>query len=117
MYYGIFKMGHVMAIPKNIELAILDYYRAIEKRSRWARKELLFGNELEEYEEKIVDEWERHRLSLEDESDFESATDETLRQLAGQVRQLVYQISYREIWWHPLFVDRISTMINEVESK
>ena len=52
---------------KRIEKAILDYYKAFEQRSRWAREELLFGGEIEQYEKRLIDEWERYMLALQDE--------------------------------------------------
>jgi hypothetical protein len=41
--------------------AILDYYRAFEQRSSWARESLLVSGEIEEYEDRLVEEWERYR--------------------------------------------------------
>jgi hypothetical protein len=55
-----------VGIPR-IEKAILDYYRAFEQRSRWAREELLIGDELESYERRLIDEWERFAAALTDE--------------------------------------------------
>lgn len=52
---------------KRIEKAILDYYKAFEQRSRWAREELLFNDEIKQYEKRLVDEWERYVLALQDE--------------------------------------------------
>ena len=44
---------------KTIEFAIRDYYRAFIQRSRWAKDELLFVSELQKYEIKLLDEWDR----------------------------------------------------------
>lgn len=38
--------------------AKLDFYRAFEQRSRWARERLLAPGELSEYERRLVEEWE-----------------------------------------------------------
>jgi hypothetical protein len=51
---------------KLIEKAIRDYYKAFEQRSRWTRENLLVDKELEKYEEKLVDEWERIFLAATD---------------------------------------------------
>ena len=51
----------------QIEKAILDYYRAFEQRSRWAREELLVGDEVESYERRLIDEWERFAAAISDE--------------------------------------------------
>ena len=45
----------------RIRNAILDYYRAFEQRSAWARENLLIAGEMEEYESRLVDEWSRFR--------------------------------------------------------
>lgn len=45
----------------RIRNAILDYYRAYEQRSAWTRQNLLVSTELEEYEDRLEDEWSRYR--------------------------------------------------------
>ena len=45
----------------RIRNAILDYYRAFEQRSQWARENLLVSGEIEDYEDRLVDEWNRYR--------------------------------------------------------
>jgi hypothetical protein len=45
----------------SIQNAIIDYYRAFEQRSSWARESLLISGEIEEYENRLVDEWTRYR--------------------------------------------------------
>jgi hypothetical protein len=45
----------------RIRNAIIDYYRAFEQRSSWARESLLISGEIEEYEDRLVDEWGRYR--------------------------------------------------------
>ena len=45
----------------RIRNAIIDYYRAFEQRSSWARESLLISGEIEEYEDQLVDEWTRYR--------------------------------------------------------
>ena len=48
----------------RIELAIRDYYRAFEQRSRWTRQELLVDGELERYEDDLKEAWEPRFLML-----------------------------------------------------
>ena len=43
----------------RIRHAVIDYYRAFEQRSRWLREDLLLVGDLEQYEQKLVEEWER----------------------------------------------------------
>jgi hypothetical protein len=45
----------------RIQAAIIDYYRAFEQRSSWARENLLVSNEIEEYEDRLTDEWTRYK--------------------------------------------------------
>jgi hypothetical protein len=45
----------------RIQNAIIDYYRAFEQRSSWARESLVVSGEIEEYEDRLVDEWTRYR--------------------------------------------------------
>lgn len=44
---------------KSIEFSMRDYYRAFIQRSRWVKDELLFVGELQRYESRLFDEWER----------------------------------------------------------
>lgn len=44
----------------RIRHAIVDYYRAFEQRSAWAREGVLLGGEVEEYEDKLIEEWSRY---------------------------------------------------------
>jgi len=42
-----------------IEHAVRNYYRAFTNRSRWNREDLLLVGELEDYERRLVEEWEQ----------------------------------------------------------
>jgi hypothetical protein len=46
---------------ERIRRAIIDYYRAFQQRASWARENLLVSNEIEDYEERLVEEWGRFR--------------------------------------------------------
>jgi hypothetical protein len=116
--------------------AILDYYRAFEQRSRWAREELLIGDELEKYEKKLVDEWERHFLAIGNESSDDEASEQELQQLGQKLynwmemeavirirpevtEEYVMRGSYHiladqdppHVWWHPKFVERLGELL------
>ncbi|MCY6494603.1 ABC-three component system protein [Leptolyngbya sp. GGD] len=121
---------------KRIEKAILDYYRAFEQRSRWVREDLIVSNDLEVYEKKLVDEWERYYLMLEDEMEetgdeearhrsmgrklynwMEQEADYRIRQLVSE--EFIMRGSYHmladktppSIHWHPKFVERLSQIL------
>ena len=66
----------------RIRNAILDYYRAFEQRSQWAREQLLISGETEDYEDRLVDEWSRYRDVVFEKLDAESA--ESVLREAGQ---------------------------------
>ncbi len=121
---------------KRIEKAILDYYRAFEQRSRWVREELLISDELEHYEKKLIDEWERHVLALQNEISPDEVDEEKLRTVGRQIYDWMelkanYPIRPRvsepyvmrgsfhiladqnppRVWWHPRFVERLKTLL------
>lgn len=54
----------LMLPADRIRYAIIDYYRAFEQRSSWARANLLVSDEIERYEDKLVEEWERYKSIL-----------------------------------------------------
>ncbi len=49
---------------QRIQHAIIDYYRAYEQRSLWARERLVIASELEQYEDLLIEEWDRHKAIL-----------------------------------------------------
>ena len=54
--------------PARIEFAIRDFYRASEQRSRWAREDLLIDDELENYEQDLIEAWEPRHAAMRDEA-------------------------------------------------
>lgn len=127
---------------RRIENAIVDYYRAFQQRSRWLREDLLIDAEIEEYEEKLVDAWERYRLALEDEEMFDPDDADSCRRFGlkvyrwieleadvrirpqvseGYVMRGSYhmladewspQVRLPRVWWHPLFLDHLKTLLS-----
>lgn len=45
---------------RTIRKAIFDYHRAYNQRHRWLQDSLIFPEELEKYEERLCDEWQRY---------------------------------------------------------
>lgn len=43
---------------RRMQTALRDYYRAFNQRANWVRNDLLYVNELEKYEQRLIDEWE-----------------------------------------------------------
>jgi len=69
----------------RIRNAILDYYRAFEQRSEWARENLLVSGEMEEYEDRLVDEWSRYRDVV-----FESIEEDSVDSVLVQAGKSLY---------------------------
>lgn len=124
----------------RIKSAILDYYRAFEQRSAWARENLLVSGEIEEYEDRIADEWNRYKdvifEELKDDSteealreagailykwaEFETGKIESLRirarvtepyVLRGSFHILANAIPRPKVYWHPKFLERLGGVL------
>lgn len=124
----------------RIRNAILDYYRAFEQRSEWARENLLVSGEIEDYEDRLVDEWSRYRDVVFEELDENSAEDVLLRagrelytwadQQSGNYDSLRIRARVTEpyvtrgsfqiladtapeprVYWHPRFLDRVGHLL------
>jgi hypothetical protein len=123
----------------RIRNAILDYYRAFEQRSAWARENLLVSGEMEEYEERLVDEWSRYRdvvfEDLDDGSanevlleagkalykwaDMESGNINTLRIRERVTEPYVLRGGFHilansrppRVYWHPSFLSRVAEVL------
>lgn len=124
----------------RIRSAILDYYRAFEQRSAWARENLLVLGEVEEYEDRLTDEWDRYKdvafEKLKDDSaeeslreagatlynwaEFETGKIESLRIRARVTEPYVLRGSFHiladstpkpKVYWHPRFLDRIGKVL------
>lgn len=116
--------------------AILDFYRAFEQRSEWARENLLVPGELDRYEDRLVDEWRRFKNVVFEELDENSAED-TLKRAGrdlykwadlessklhslrirervtepyvtrGSLHILANATPMPRIYWHPRFLERV----------
>lgn len=119
----------------RIEKAMLDYYRAFEQRSRWAREELLIGDEVEIYERRLIDEWERYSAAITEELGSTAADAEQKkagRQIFNWMDQtadfriranvtepyvmrgsfhLLADKAVPKVWWHPKFLDRLAALL------
>jgi hypothetical protein len=124
----------------RIRSAILDYYRAFEQRSAWARENLLVLGEVEEYEDRLTDEWSRYKdvvfEKLKDDSaeealreagatlynwaEFETGKIESLRIRARVTEPYVLRGSFHiladatpepKVYWHPRFLNRLGEVL------
>lgn len=124
----------------RIRNAILDYYRAFEQRSAWARESLLVAGEIEDYEDRLVDEWGRYKdvvfEQLDDTAaeevlveagrelyrwaDLETGGMENLRirkqvtepyVLRGGFHILANSRPLPRVYWHPKFLSRLQAVL------
>lgn len=124
----------------RIRSAILDYYRAFEQRSSWARENLLVLGEVEEYEDRLTDEWGRYKdvafeklkndsaeealreagATLYNWAEFETGKIESLRIRARVTEPYVLRGSFHiladatpepKVYWHPRFLDRLGEVL------
>lgn len=124
----------------RIRNAILDFYRAFEQRSEWARENLLVSGEIEDYEDRLVDEWNRYKDVVFEELDENSAEDVLLRagrelytwadQQTGNYESLRIRARVTEpyvtrgsfhiladaapaprVYWHPRFLDHLGQLL------
>lgn len=51
---------------KTLRLALQDYYRASMQRSSWLRQGLVYANELDTYEHRLIDAWEHAFAEMEE---------------------------------------------------
>lgn len=124
----------------RIRSAILDYYRAFEQRSAWARENLLVLGEAEEYEDRLADEWSRYKdvafekvkddsaeealrdagATLYNWAEFETGKIASLRIRARVTEPYVLRGSFHiladampepKVYWHPRFLDRLGKVL------
>lgn len=60
---------------RRITAAVRDYYRAFEQRSRWLRNDLLMVGDVDNYERRLVEEWELNFEAMRDELGDSAADD------------------------------------------
>ncbi|TYQ16953.1 UNVERIFIED_CONTAM: hypothetical protein Cloal_3542 [Acetivibrio alkalicellulosi] len=50
----------------RVRMALRDYYRAFKQRANWVRNDLVYVNELDDYERRLIDEWEHCFYAMQD---------------------------------------------------
>lgn len=124
---------------ERIRQAVYDHNRAFLQRSRWQREQLLALGELAEYDRRLVEEWKRAFLPLEEPSIEGKANDaekcrsaqqlyvrfqeRTLPEIRSEVRSgyiplgsLHILADRLQIGWHPEWVDLLRHRLAEVQS-
>ena len=60
------QLNLVSISSRRLKRCIKDYYNAYQQRSKWVREQLLYINDLDEYEKALIDEWERLFLMMQE---------------------------------------------------
>jgi len=120
----------------KLKVALRDYYRAFKQRSNWVRNDLLYINELDKYESRLIDEWEHCYADMLDEiSDYKNPNDDVhmrlgkmlLKEIEGKdirIRErcsepFVMRGSYHilsnqlKVGWHSDFKARLGYLLGE----
>ncbi|MFA6270886.1 MAG: ABC-three component system protein [Candidatus Paceibacterota bacterium] len=127
---------------ERLRRAILDYYRAFQQRGMWSREHVILSGELEQYDDRLVDEWARLREIVFEELEDNSPEDllqETGRKLLNQLATIInpnlrirtgvtaafitmgsyHMLANDEaprVHWHPRFEERIEEILHRRRS-
>lgn len=118
--------------------AIRNLYRAYEQRSRWMREDLLYVGELDQYEDRLVEEWDilfhqmRDELGEQASEDAKKAAAQTLYKWvetgshrgirAGVTEPFIPRGTYQllsdaqRVGWHLDFEDRLHRLLEQQEA-
>lgn len=128
--------------PNRIQNAIFDYYRAFKQRSAWARENVLLEGEVEEYEERLVDEWGRYRDVLFEDLGADAAENALTKAgkelykwaefntshlrirdrvsepyvVRGNFHILANEKPAPRVYWHPRFLNRLDSILKGLSS-
>jgi hypothetical protein len=124
---------------ERIESAILDYYRAFQQRASWARQHVLLDGEVDDYEDRLVDEWGRTRNVVFEELN-DTATEDVMTRcgrelykwaemntdhlrirdrvsepyvVRGSLHILANARPLPKVYWHPLFLERLNSALTK----
>ncbi len=121
---------------KRISIAVNNYYRAFEQRSRWLREDLLFVGDIGDYERNLVEEWETHFETMCEELGEDAAEHEKVnaaRNIYNWVEKeahfpmkqcqepFITRGSYhilsdkQKVGWHPEFQNRLKFLLEGKE--
>ncbi|MBE2184494.1 MAG: hypothetical protein IAE89_13780 [Anaerolineae bacterium] len=134
------QLRQIMLNNREIEFAIVDYYRAFEQRSRWEREQLLHLNELTQYEQRLMEEWERVSERVKRQKPYLLTDGTGLQSLGREVFDLCQDLDLRirdavtepyvrrgsfhmlanedvpRVFWHPQFIARLQELLPNPEA-
>ncbi|KKG03535.1 hypothetical protein DU57_09150 [Methanosarcina mazei] len=121
---------------KRISIAVNNYYRAFEQRSRWLREDLLLVGDIGDYERNLLEEWETHFETMCEELGEDAAEQEKIkaaRNIYNWVEKeadfpirkcqepFITRGSYhiladkQKVGWHPEFQNRLTRLLEGKE--
>jgi hypothetical protein len=130
----------ILSSNSRLRIAIGDYYRAFQQRSKWLSEGLLYPQELQEYEDYLIGEWRRqfetmkedieesspdsHEITKHGKSIFRWAQENNFRPIRSDyIDAYLSRGSYHilanslQVGWHPEFAERLSHLIQEAASR
>jgi hypothetical protein len=123
----------VMVSNERIKMAISDYWRAFQQRSRWVRDDLILDDDLDQYEDRLIREWEELFLIMKENLQSDSDHSREGRELYNRVviagdhipirpsfpNPYVMRGSFHmlanalKVGWHPQFRERFARAIDK----
>ncbi len=126
-----------MCVDKErIQDAISDFFRAYEQRSRWVREELVWQDEMEQYDGRLIDSWRHLFYAMKEDSatwseqekakagrNFYTALLDTQRHIRirpGFEHPYVWRGSYHilanipRVCWHPDMESELQGKVDDV---
>ena len=130
----------ICASSKRMKNSLSDYYRAFKQRANWVRDDLLYVNELEKYEARLIDEWNHAFTNMIEDLDEipESSENDKIREGRNLLKQLenkdirirskceeafVMRGSYHilandlKVGWHADFEERLKYLLDQEREK
>jgi len=122
----------------RIFIAIREYFRAYEQRSRWIREDLLLVGELDRYEERLIEEWQIFFERMKEDLGEKAAEEEKVRAARALYQWVESEANFPirprctepfvtrgsfhiladglRVGWHPDFADRVKKVLESSEA-
>ena len=83
------QLGWINWPPVNLQKAVVDYFRAYTQTARWVTEDLIGLDELQRFEDELVDEWQREFEFMQIELGAGASEEDKQRAGAGLLRELL----------------------------
>jgi hypothetical protein len=135
------QMNCLKVRTERVQLAIEDFYRAFEQRTKWVKDKLLIDEDLSLYEDKLQREWRLYVAQLKDELDDESELEQEVHCIRFGKRVLTWMENIKmpirknmplgddyvmrgsyhmlankdepPVYWHPRFLEQFREVVAE----